>query len=698
LYIRRFKSTELLKSKNPVEVKKPDDDSSGGYRLPLPSTEEKIFNKIISEVQDYAILMLNKDGLITSWNQGAEKIKGYTAEEIIGKHFQIFYSKEDKDAGLPEMVLHQATTNGRANHEGWRVRKDGTRFWCNVTITALHKDDGSTSGYLKVTRDLTLRKIAEDNFNNQVEELRQKNEALKRSEDRYHKMVAEVPDYAIILLSTDGTVLDWNKGAERLKGYTSKEIIGKNFRLFYPQEAKDQKIPEQLLQRAVSEGSVINEGWRVKKGGVRFWGSVAITALHNEAGEIMGFSKVTRDLTDKKIAEDQLSNYAEDLRQKVEDLRLSEERYHKMIAEIRDYAIILLNTEGVVQNWNAGAHFIKGYDAEEIIGKSFKVFYTNEDLEAGVPDRLLAQAAAQGRAGQEGWRVRKEGTKFWGSIVITAIHNSAGKLIGFSKVTRDLTAKKKAEDELMANAAELDLKNKRLERLNEELASFTYVASHDLKEPLRKIQTFSSLMENIEDLPEKGKNFLAKIMNSANRMQNLIEALLSYSEVSNDLKAEESIDLNELIENVKADLEMSIVEKNAVITTTNLPVIKGTTFQFYQLFLNLLSNALKFSKPGGAASINISSEMIEGPGLSADLQLSGSKYHHLVFSDNGIGFEPEHANKIFTAFQRLHSRNAFAGTGIGLAIVKKVVENHEGVVVAEAQPGVGATFHIYLPA
>jgi PAS domain S-box-containing protein len=687
-----------LKSKNPVQVKKPDDESSGSYQLPLPSTEEKIFHKIISEVQDYAILMLSKDGLITSWNQGAEKIKGYTAEEIIGKHFRIFYSKEDKDTGLPEMVLHQATQNGRANHEGWRVRKDGTRFWGNVTITTLHKDDGSISGYLKVTRDLTLRKIVEDNLNNHVEELRQKNEALKRSEDRYHKMVAEVPDYAIILLSTDGTVLDWNKGAERLKGYTSKEIIGKNFRLFYPQEAKDEKIPEQLLQRAVKEGSVINEGWRVKKGGVRFWGSVAITALHNESGEIMGFSKVTRDLTDKKIAEDQLSNYAEDLRQKVEDLRLSEERYHKMIAEVRDYAIILLNTEGIVQNWNAGAHFIKGYDAEDIVGKSFKVFYTKEDLEAGVPDRLLAQAASQGRASQEGWRVRKDGTKFWGSIVITAIHNSAEKLIGFSKVTRDLTAKKKAEDELMANAAELDLKNKRLERLNEELASFTYVASHDLKEPLRKIQTFSSLMENIEGLPEKGKNFLAKIMNSANRMQNLIEALLSYSEVSNDLKEEESIDLNELIENVKADLEMSIVEKNAVITTTNLPVIKGTTFQFYQLFLNLLSNALKFSKPGVAASINISSEVIEGPDLSTELQLTGSKYHHIVFSDNGIGFEPEYANKIFTAFQRLHSRNAFAGTGIGLAIVKKDVENHEGVVVAEAQPGVGATFHIYLPA
>jgi PAS domain S-box-containing protein len=690
------KPSAKKKKQAPHSDEVPSQVNTGSVEI---STKQKevIFQQMIAEVDDYAMILLDTDGKICTWNKGAEKIKGYAPHEIIGKHYKLFYVKEDRNALLPEKLLNEAIKNGKANYEGWRVRKDGSRFWGNISITALHNDDREITGFLKVTRDLSERKKAEDDYSNYVEELKLKNEALKKSEERYHKMVSEVQDYAIILLDTDGKILDWNKGAEKLKGYTAKEIVGKSFRLFYTKEDKDSNLPESLLKKAVDLGSVNHEGWRIRKGGQRFWGNVAITALHDDDGNIIGFSKVTRDLTDKKIADDHLNNYAEELKQKIEALRKSEERYFKMISEIQDYAIILLDKKGIIENWNIGAQYIKGYTAVEAVGQSFKIFYTKEDRESGLPDKLLSMAFKTGKATHEGWRVRKDGTKFWGSIVITALHDSSRKVIGFSKVTRDLTEKKHAEDLIQSTAAQLELKNKALERLNAELTSFTYVASHDLKEPLRKIQAFSSMIERMENMPDKGKEFLEKIKNSAMRMQMLMEDLLSYSLISNDDSSIATIDLNEILKSVKGDLEIVIQEKNAVIKSNKLPVISGVSFQFHQLFLNLLSNSLKFSKPDVSPIIKISSRTIEGPDIPDKISIGKSKYYHISIADNGIGFESQYATKIFGAFQRLHAKSAFSGTGIGLAIVKKIIENHNGIIVAEGVPDVGATFHLYLP-
>jgi PAS domain S-box-containing protein len=178
----------------------------------LKINEEK-FQRLIGEVEDYAIIILETDGTIASWNKGAETIKGYMADEIIGKSFKLFYPKEDRDAKLPDRLLGDAARSGRARHEGWRIRKDGSRFWGSIVITAIHNEQGEVVGFLKVTRDLTERKIAEDNFSNYAEELRQKNDELRRSEDRYHKMINEVTDYAIFMIDKDGKIVDCNKGA-----------------------------------------------------------------------------------------------------------------------------------------------------------------------------------------------------------------------------------------------------------------------------------------------------------------------------------------------------------------------------------------------------------------------------------------------------------------------------------------------------
>lgn len=652
---------------------------------------------IVSEVEDYAIILLDTKGKILTWNKGAEKVKGYSASEIIGKSYKTFYTKEDKIDSVPDKILHEAEEKGRASYEGWRVKKDGTRFWGSITITALHNEHGMVAGFLKVTRDLTERKIAEDQLGNYLEELRQKNEALKKSEERYHKMVSEVKDYAIILLDKEGRVLDWNKGAEKLKGYTSKEIIGKSFRMFYPKEDKEAKLPERLLGEAVRKGSVLHEGWRVRKDGIRFWGSVAITALRGDDDEIIGFSKVTRDLTKKKAAEDQLNILMEELQQKNEELRQSETRYHKMIAEVQDYAIILLDENGNIQNWNVGAERIKGYSSSEIIGKSFRIFYTKEDADNKMPEKLISEARRNGKVSHEGWRVRKDGSRFWGNITITALHDEEGSVIGFSKVTRDLTERKKAEDALKANAAQLDIKNKTLERLNQELSSFSYVASHDLKEPLRKIQTFAQRITARGGLTDADRDDIEKIKSSAARMQRLIEDLMSYSLVSNDKTTFEKVNLNDILVTVKNDLEITIHEKNATIEADRLPVLQGVSFQLHQLFLNLVSNSIKFSKADESPFIKITYKIIKGPDIPGEKATGNNKYHQITFCDNGIGFAPEYSTKMFEAFQKLHPKNVFAGSGIGLAIVKKVMENHNGIIVAEGKPDVGATFYLYFP-
>src|SRR5690606_8372927 len=290
-------------------------------------------------------------------------------------------------------------------------------------------------------------------------------------------------------------------------------------------------------------------------------------------------------------------------------------------------------------------------------------------------------------------------TRFWGSIVITALHDPQGEVIGFSKVTRDLTERKTAEDLLRTSAAQLDLKNKTLERLNEELTSFTHVASHDMKEPLRKIQTYAGRIEAADFDPVKSREYLVKIKKSAEGMQRLIDDLLSYSQMSNDTSVHvEKVDLNATLKAVVSDLEIAIYEKKATVNFRKLPVVSGIPYQLRQLFLNLISNALKFSKADETPQVTISAETIKGPELPDGLSDGGSKYFHVSVADNGIGFSHDAGDRIFEPFQRLHPKNVFSGSGIGLAIVKEIVDNHGGIVSAEGRPGAGAIFHLYLPA
>jgi PAS domain S-box-containing protein len=523
----------------------------------------------------------------------------------------------------------------------------------------------------------------------ELEALKKAHAELKLSEERYHRMVTEVQDYAIILLDEKGVICNWNRGAEKIKQYKESEIIGQPFQVFYLPGDRESGLPEKLLDEAVRTGRATHEGWRLRKDKTRFWGSIALTALHNDNNEIIGFSKVTRDLTERKLAEDQLNEFTDELKKTNEALRKSEERYQKMIAEIEDYAIILLNQEGFIENWNVGAQKIKGYTASEIIGKNFKIFYTPKDREEKLPDRLLEEAATKGKAMHEGWRVRKDGSHFWGSIVITALHANDGTIIGFSKVTRDLTERKSAEDKLQTYLHELESQNAELEQ-------FAYVASHDLQEPLRKIQTFSDVIGKNLNNDSIVTKYLDKLNSSAFRMKELIRSVLNYSRISKHGEGKTDTDLSAILMNVIEDFELLIQEKQGKVEYDQLPVIKAIPLQINQLFSNIIGNGLKYSERPPVIRIgsNVVSikDMIDVP-----VHIQEGNFLEIQFSDNGIGFEQQYEKIIFSMFQRLHGKQEYSGTGIGLALCKKIMDSHLGYITARSELSVGSTFYVYFP-
>jgi len=254
------------------------------------SESEGLYRLLVESVRDYAIFALDPDGYILTWNPGAERFKGYTANEIIGKHFSVFYTKADRDRHWPESELAMAKSDGRFEDEGWRVRKDGSRFWANVVITALRDDSGKLVGFAKVTRDLTERRRAE--------------ETLRISEERFRLLIDNVRDYGLFNLDLDGTITSWNAGAARITGYTADEIIGRHFSIFYPPEDVADQKPEKELEIVNRDGRFEEEGWRLRKGGQRYWSNVVITAIYNAEKALVGYGKVTRDLTERREASD----------------------------------------------------------------------------------------------------------------------------------------------------------------------------------------------------------------------------------------------------------------------------------------------------------------------------------------------------------------------------------------------------------
>ncbi|OWV84134.1 hybrid sensor histidine kinase/response regulator [Rhizobium sp. R635] len=262
-------------------------------------TEEGRFRLLVDAITDYAIYMLSPEGIVTSWNTGAQRFKGYKPSEILGHHFSRFYLEEDRAAGIPERALATAAKTGRFEGEGWRQRKDGSRFWAHVIIDPIRHPSGELIGYAKITRDLTERRAAEN--------------AIRQSEEQFRRLIQGVSDYAIYMLDPEGNVSSWNFGAERIKGYRPEEIIGRHFSTFYTPEDRAAGVPETALSAARAEGRFEREGWRVRKDGTRFWASVVIDVIRDDDGQVLGFAKITRDITEKMETQRALEQAREEL-------------------------------------------------------------------------------------------------------------------------------------------------------------------------------------------------------------------------------------------------------------------------------------------------------------------------------------------------------------------------------------------------
>ncbi|HMJ06999.1 MAG TPA: PAS domain S-box protein [Chthoniobacterales bacterium] len=471
------------------------------------------------------------------------------------------------------------------------------------------------------------------------------------NEERFRLLVESVKDYAIFMLEPDGRVATWNPGAERLKQYRADEIIGQHFSKFYPPEDLSAGKPEMELERALADGRVEDEGWRLRKDGTRFWALVVITAVYDRHHQLTGFAKVTRDLTERRAAE--------------EGLRASEELFRLLVDRVEEYAIYLLDPSGRVMSWNSGAARIKQFPAAEIIGKHFACFYTAEDVAAGKPQRNLEVAARLGRIHDQGPRVRKDGTTFDADVVITALRDKSGALTGFSKVTRDMS------DQIRTR--QIEAEKIAAIKANETKDEFLAKLSHELRTPLTPALAAASFMaENLSELPEKFSEDIQIIRRNVQLEARLIDDLLDLTRISSG-KIElhqRRVDAHAVASDALVMARSDIHRKGLNVTTewaATAHHIWADPVRLEQVFWNLINNAVKFTGPGGDLSIRTWNE---------------DDHFHYAITDTGIGIAPDKQDSLFEAFEQGETGTArrFGGLGLGLAICKTLVELHGGTI------------------
>jgi PAS domain S-box-containing protein len=513
----------------------------------------------------------------------------------------------------------------------------------------------------------------------------ERKEELRQSEERFKLLVESVRDYAIFMLDPSGHILTWNAGAERFKGYRADEIIGQHFSRFYPPEALARGLPEHELQAASETGAFEDEGWRVRKDGSLFWANVVITAMRDAQGELVGFAKVTRDLTQRRAHE--------------EDLRRSEERFRLLVEGVTEYAIFMLDPNGRVSTWNSGAQRIKGYTAADIIGQHFSIFYPEDVRQSGWPEHELQVAAEVGRFIDTGWRLRKDGTTFWANVTITALRDDTGQLLGYAKLTRDLTEAKRVEaletanqqrDELLDAERNARMAAQRATRLKDE---FLATLSHELRTPLSAILGWTQLLLRGEASkgPDEQKRAIEVIDRNARAQVKLIDDLLDLSRI---MTGKLRLDLHQVsfagvveaaVDSAKPSADVKGIRLKAILGSSSQDIVSADSARLQQVVWNLLTNAIKFTPKGGQVQVLLQR-------VNSHLELS--------VSDTGIGIPANYLPHVFDRFSQKDSSTTrtFGGLGLGLAICKQLVELHGGTIRAASQgEGKGATFLVQLP-
>jgi PAS domain S-box-containing protein len=490
---------------------------------------------------------------------------------------------------------------------------------------------------------------------------------------RYRRLIDAVTDYAIYMLDSNGIVSSWNPGAQRFKGYTPSEIIGQHFSRFYTDEDRKQGIPALALETASRTGKFETEGWRVRKDGTRFWAYVVIDPIREATGEVVGFAKITRDLTERKAAEDAL--------------RQSQEQFKLLVQGVSDYAIYMLDPQGIVSNWNLGAHRIKGYSAEEIVGTHFSKFYTDEDREAGEPQKILDAAQREGRLEKEGWRVRKDGSRFWANVVVDAIHDDDGKLVGYAKITRDITEKREVQRQLEM-AREALLQSQKMEAIGQ----LTGGIAHDFNNLLMAVLGSLELMrKRLPDDP-KLRMLLENAMQGAQRGSLLTKRMLAFAR-RQELKLE-AVEIPELVRGMTDMLQRSLGP--SIVIETHFPLVGkpvlGDANQLEMMLLNLAVNA-RDAMPGGGQIVIATEEKVLRKG--DDSHLKPGTYICLSVRDTGEGMDEATLQRAMEPF--FTTKGPGKGTGLGLSMVHGIAEQSGGWFNLRSQKDEGTTAELWLP-
>jgi PAS domain S-box-containing protein len=503
-----------------------------------------------------------------------------------------------------------------------------------------------------------LKELGEKHLE-QMEEVRRLGaDALRESEERYRQLLDGVQNYAIFMMDPRGQILSWNAGAERIKGYSADQIIGHNFSCFFPPADIEKSRPEEILRMTTAKGRHEEQGMRVRRDGSRFLANVVFTALRDTAGNLRGFSEFSHDLSESKE---------------------SEARYRNLLEAAPD-AMVVVNVSGEIILLNVQAETQFGYRRDELVGQKVKNIIPD-----GFAERLIAdgnRSASEALAQQIGSGIelsgrRKDGSEFPIEIMLSPLETVEGVLV--TAAIRDITERRKSEEQLVKTVWEL-------KRSNDDLQQFAYVSSHDLQEPLRMVSSYTQLLAKRYKgrLDSDADQFIAFAVDGCNRMQGLIQDLLAYSRAGTNGKELCEVSSEKALQKALTNLRITIEQSAADVTHDSLPAVRTDEAQLTQVFQNLVGNAIKYH---GA----------EAPRVHVSATKNSSNEWTFSVRDNGLGIDPQYFERIFILFQRLHGRDEFEGTGIGLAICKKILERLGGRIWVESQPEKGSTFYFALP-
>jgi two-component system, cell cycle sensor histidine kinase and response regulator CckA len=689
-----------------------------GQAAPIVIRIEDASRLLVDQVRDYAMYVLDPSGRVLTWNAGAQRLKGYTASEIIGQHFSVFYLKSDVAAGKPEHGLEVARRRGRFDDEGWRVRKDGSHIWADVVITALHNEQHELVGFAKVTRDLTDRRRVED--------------ALRDGEQRFRLLVQGVRDYAIFMLDPNGLVATWNDGAELIKGYRAEEIIGKHLSVFYPPEEIAAGKPELELGVATRLGRVEDEGWRVRKDGSRFWANVVITALRDPSGTLTGFAKVTRDLTERRIRMEealadarrvatetaarvaaeacasemtalnealrdravQLEEQAVQLEEQATELEEQTMTLQEQAGELEKanhtlrglidgspLAIAAVDADGKVLGWNAAAERMFGWTVEEVLARPLP----------NVPDDRLEESAAFRQrllAGQcisdlVTTRQRKDGKRIEVSVSTAPLRDVSDTAVGVIFMYSEVTERRQLEEQL------------RQAQKMEAVGQLAGGVAHDFNNVLAVIMSYGDLMLGELGADDPMSADLREVTAAAARAAGLTRQLLAFSR--RQVLQPHVVQLNTLITNLEKMLRR-LLRENIELTMkleTGLGYVYADAGQIEQVLVNLVVNARDAIPDAGDIAIATSNVELDAEYGRLHAGAPAGAYIMVSVGDTGGGMTPEIQARIFEPFFTTKERDR--GTGLGLSTVYGIVKQSGGFVWCYSEPGKGTTFKIYLP-